>query len=194
MQFEVEQKFSVADHGLIRKRLGELGAECLGTDSQADTYFAHPARDFAHTDEALRLRRVGDQNWITYKGPKVDPHTKTRRELEVPLAAGPLSFDQYTELLIALGFGPVATVCKSRERWHLAYRHFQGQHLNERSCEVEVALDDVDQVGLFVEMEIAARDEQLSLAYETIDSLANDLNLTRGERRSYLELFLKSAP
>jgi adenylate cyclase, class 2 len=194
MQFEVEQKFSVVDHGAIRKRLRDMGAECLGTDLQADTYFAHPARDFAQTDEALRLRRVGDENWITYKGPKVDSRTKTRRELELPLAAGPVSFEQYSELLMALGFRPVATVHKTRERWRLAYRHVPGQHQSERSCEVEIALDDVEQVGLFVELEVAATDDGLLLAHEVIDSLANDLGLSRSERRSYLELLLKPAP
>jgi adenylate cyclase class 2 len=194
MQFEVEQKFSVADHGPIRKRLGELGAVFLGIDPQVDTYFAHPARDFSQTDEALRLRRVGDQNWITYKGPKVDTRTKTRRELELPLAVGTLSFDQYSELLMALGFSPVATVHKSRERWQLAYCPTRGQHQSERSFGVEIALDDVEHVGLFVELEVAATDEGLLLAYEIIHSLANDLDLTRGERRSYLELISRTAP
>ena len=44
-----------------------------------------PCRDFAQTDEALRIRTVGDTSFVTYKGPKLDATTKTRRELELPL-------------------------------------------------------------------------------------------------------------
>ena len=66
----------------------ELGATIEPPVVQVDQYFAHPARDFAQTDEALRLRRVGKQNFITYKGSKIDATTKTRREIELPLAPG----------------------------------------------------------------------------------------------------------
>jgi adenylate cyclase class 2 len=194
MHLEVEQKFRVTDHEPLRCRLDELGAERKGTVVQADRYFAHPARDFARTDEALRLRQVGDENWITYKGPKLDSQTKTRRELELPLAPGPLSLEQYAELLVALGFRPVATVQKTRERWRLVYRSSLERELADRSCAVEIALDTVERMGLFVELEATVAEEGKSLAYEAIDSLANNLKLSRIERRSYLELLLETSP
>lgn len=195
MDFEVEQKFPVEEHGPIRTRLGQLGAECLGIVAQTDTYFAHPSRDFAQTDEALRLRRVGDLNWITYKGPKIDSRTKTRQELELPLAAGSLSFDQHVELLTALGFRPVAAVHKNREQWRLIDERPSGENPTGRCFEIEIALDDVRQVGRFVELEtVAGGEDELLLAYEVINSLANDLQLGRAERRSYLELLLETSP
>src|SRR5688500_16438791 len=120
MHFEVEQKFKVASLAAVREQLLALGAEFGDPIDQADTYFAHPARDFARTDEALRLRRVGDETWITYKGPKLDMTSKPRQELELPLQAGPDVFDRHCELLAALGFRPVATVRKRRKPAHLA--------------------------------------------------------------------------
>jgi ABC-type sulfate transport system permease component len=39
-------------------------------------------------DEAFRLRRVGERNYMTYKGPKLDATTKSRPEEEVRLADG----------------------------------------------------------------------------------------------------------
>ena len=58
MHFEVEQKFALANPAAVADRLAELGATDAQTVVQVDRYFNHPARDFAQTDEALRLRRV----------------------------------------------------------------------------------------------------------------------------------------
>ena len=77
MAFEVEQKFRTSKLSSLRNRLASAGATASGEIEQADTYYSHPQRDFAATDEALRLRRVGDANYFTYKGPKLDATTKT---------------------------------------------------------------------------------------------------------------------
>ncbi|WP_380676690.1 class IV adenylate cyclase [Salinigranum sp. GCM10025319] len=55
--YEVEVKLP-ADHTAVRRRLAELDAEPLGTVIQRDTYYDAPHREFAETDEALRIRRV----------------------------------------------------------------------------------------------------------------------------------------
>ena len=86
---------------------------------QSDRYFAHPSRDFARTDEALRIRTVGASSFVTYKGPKIDVTTKTRRELELPLDPGDADGSQFAELLTALGFTPVAVVRKQRCPFHI---------------------------------------------------------------------------
>jgi adenylate cyclase class 2 len=186
MHLEVEQKFPAADLATVRRRLLALGAEFAAPIDQADTYFSHPARNFAETDEALRLRRVGEANFITYKGPKLDLQTKTRRELELPLPLGAGEFDRFSELFVVLGFAVVATVRKRRELGWLMHRGMR----------VEAALDSVEAVGQFVELEIAADDAGLAAAQACIGSLAGQLDLANPERRSYLELLLgkKSQP
>ena len=83
MHFEVEQKFALDSVAEVEQRLAHWGAGS-GVSEQSDLYFNHPARDFAKTDEALRLRSVGDEHFITYKGPKLDATTKTRQEIELP--------------------------------------------------------------------------------------------------------------
>ena len=108
MPLEVEQKFAVADRGALERRLAELSPSPGPAEFQVDSYFAHPSRDFARTDEALRLRTVGESNYITYKGPKLDTTTKTRREIELELPEGADSARHGNELLTALGFTPVA--------------------------------------------------------------------------------------
>ena len=67
---EVEMKFPVADFAALERRLAEWGARADALRTDADHYVNAPDRDFARTDEALRLRRTGSANHVTYKGPK----------------------------------------------------------------------------------------------------------------------------
>ena len=182
--FEVEQKFNVETHAGVEGQLRELGARFAEPIEQVDRYFAHPQRDFASTDEALRIRCVGDENYITYKGPKIDTATKTRREIELPLRSGTEHAEQFAELLQALGFEPVASVRKIRRSAALRYQDW----------DFEVALDEVTSLGTFVELELAADSSQLDAARERLHTLAAQLNLTNVERRSYLELLLEADP
>src|SRR5712692_1927574 len=111
---EVEQKFRGVDFTALEQRLRALGAVEGERRSEADHYFNAPDRDFARTDEALRIRRVGTANLVTYKGPKRDLHTKTRTEIEVPLSDGYETADEFARLLVHLGYRPVAVVRKDR--------------------------------------------------------------------------------
>jgi adenylate cyclase, class 2 len=163
------------------RELGARGGEVL---EQVDRYFNHPARDFAKTDEALRLRRVGAANFITYKGPKLDPTTKTRREIELPLPPGAAEAEGFSELLVALGFRPVSEVRKTRRLLHV---DFQGHP-------VEVALDNVAGLGAFIELELSADENKMAAAKACIAALTAALGLHDSERRSYLELLLIHSP
>jgi adenylate cyclase class 2 len=181
MRYEVEQKHRVSDVGALVKRLTDHGARFGETIQQSDQYFAHPCRDFAKTDEALRIRTVGNASFVTYKGPKLDTTTKTRHEIELPLSSSDADGSQFAELLAALGFRPVATVRKHRRKFEL--------RVAEQS--VEGALDEVDGLGSYVELELIADAASLGTAKRTITQLGSDLNLGPSERRSYLELLLE---
>jgi adenylate cyclase class 2 len=181
MQLEVEQKHRIDDLGALVSELKKRGVSVGPAVTQVDRYFAHPARDFAKTDEALRIRTVGVRSFVTYKGPKLDAITKTRRELELPLAETDGDGQQFAELLEALGFRPVASVRKSRRTFHL----------QARGREVEGALDEVEGVGTFAELELLADDAGVEEARETIRALADELKLGASERRSYLEMLLE---
>lgn len=180
MHFEVEQKFPIRNAAFIEQRLRELGARDGQSMAQVDQYFNHPARDFAKTDEALRLRQIGETNFVTYKGPKLDATTKTRKELELPLPDGASIAASFAELLQALGFRHVAEVRKLRRTLHL---HWQGR-------DIEIAIDEVSSLGTFLEIELVASEADLDEARKCIASLAAELQLEDSERRSYLELLL----
>jgi adenylate cyclase, class 2 len=182
MQFEVEQKHLVENVAALVAELERRGVAIGAPIEQVDQYFAHPSRDFAVTDEALRIRSMGGKSFVTYKGPKLDATTKTRRELELPLDANDTKGEHFGELLAALGFTPVAAVRKRRRAFHI--------DVSGRS--VEGALDDVDQVGTFVELELQSDDKSLDATRAIISALAADLKLGPSERRSYLEMLLET--
>jgi adenylate cyclase class 2 len=176
---EVEMKFPVREFVDIARQVQQRGV-LQRTIEEIDHYFNAPNRDFAKTDEALRLRQVGTANYVTYKGPKRDAQTKTRAEIEVPLAEGPSTANDFMQLLTHLGFRPVATVHKRRTIYGLADQPFP----------LEVCLDEVEDVGRFVELEILAPEDQLDAARDQLLATASKLGLATSERRSYLELLL----
>jgi adenylate cyclase class 2 len=178
MQLEIEQKFRVADHAAAREKLLALGAEPGGTVEQRDEYLRHPARDFTQTGEALRLRSIDGEPFVTYKGPKLDATVKTRHELEFALGeAG----EGLAELLKLLGFQSVAEVRKQRERFHLV----------RQGLSFEIALDTVDGLGRFVEVELVVDESGVELAQKAVVAIAAELGLSELESRSYLRMLLE---
>ena len=181
---EIEMKFPASDFPALERTLADWGAARDAARTDADHYFNAPDRDFAHTDEALRLRRIAAANYVTYKGPKRDAQTKTRTEVEVPLAEGDDAARDFTALLTHLGYRPTAVVRKRRTIYHLRREGFA----------LEVCLDEVEGLGRFVELEIRAPEEQLEQGRTVLLATTAQLGLGPSERRSYLELLLEKRP
>jgi adenylate cyclase class 2 len=184
MTYEVELKFPLPDVATVealRQRIAAMGAHPGQPLDQRDIYFAHPSRDFAQTDEVFRLRCVGDDNFLTYKGPVLDAVAKTRREIEVPTASGLTTREQLREMFASLGFREVRDVVKRREPFHL---HWQNRDL-------EIVIDNVRELGWFAELEIIAEDSDRDAARECLFALSQELNFGQSERRSYLRLLLE---
>ncbi len=181
MSYEVELKFPVDDPRIPLLKLMNLGAVKQSTIEQRDTYFSHPCRSFAETNEALRIRRIGDENRITYKGPIIDQETKMRREIELPFQSGQTAGRKLHDLLETLGFGMVHSVVKTRETYDLTWQ--------QRHC--EVCVDTVEGLGTFMEVETLAEELSLDDAKQTILKLAAVLGLSKPERRSYLTMLIQ---
>src|SRR5438105_5568245 len=112
IMLEIEMKFPVTGFLGLEPLLCDQGAHEKEALEEADHYFNAPDRDFARTDEALRLRRIGSGNFVTYKGPKRDLLTKTRTEIEVPLAEGDAAGSGFLQILHHLGYRAVLVVRK----------------------------------------------------------------------------------
>jgi adenylate cyclase class 2 len=123
------------------------------------------------TDEALRIREAGDEYTLTYKGPKLDKLTKTREEIEIKLDdPAPMA-----GVLKMLGFMEVAPVVKTRSHYTLG--------------DYQVALDEVEGLGHFIEIEKHADSYKPEELVELLKSLG--VEESKIERRSYLELLFE---
>ena len=206
--YEVEIKVP-ADIDAVRDRLRDVDAERIGARRQRDVYYDAPHRDFVETDEALRVRHEtplpdgiesvdapddtpddvpngtlddtpvdAETTKLTYKGPLLDEESKTRTEYET----GVDDAEAVAGVLSGLGFEPAATVEKRREFWS--------------HDEFTVTLDDVADLGEFVEIERAVDDEAAieetrDEAIAALDRLG--LDGSAQIRTSYLGLLLADA-
>lgn len=170
IEFEVKARVPLGEEARVRKALGAP----VRVERQVDAYLAHPSRDFASTDEALRVRVAGGRTEVTYKGPKLDRDTKARREITLTAAEGEAAA---LALFSSLSFRLVARVAKTR-----SLTEFRG---------FEAAFDEIEGLGAFVELERALPDgASLEDAKRDARDALSALALHETERRSYLELLL----
>lgn len=168
---EIEAKLQVDSLKRIRQNLEVLGAAVIGTQEQNDIYYNAPDRDFARTDEALRVRYTEEGALVTYKGPKQPAGgIKAREEINLAVADG----ERFEAILRRLGYRQARAVRKRREEWL-----WHGAH---------IALDSVEGLGDFVEIELETG-VGMENAAEWIDKIEKELGIA-GPRitASYLEL------
>lgn len=182
MGFEIEIKVRVDSLDPIREKLIKNNSAIIADQDEHDVYFNAPDRDFAVTDEALRLRYVENQKFgkkvppcITYKGAKTGIEGfKAREELIVDLSSG----DDFAKILERLSFRKTADVLKHREIYQ---------------CEdAIVTLDYLNGIGTFCEIEASSKLSQEE-SVKVIEDAAEKYGVI-GERLtcSYLEIVLDS--
>jgi len=178
---EVEVKAYIKDIEKFMEKLKNIKAKFLKEEKQIDVYFNSPTRNFAETDEALRVRQIigiasripaglqtftdEDKFYLTYKGKKIDKETKTREEIETSCD------EKIFDVLEKLNFKKVASVEKRRK--YYKYKNF------------EICVDNVKGLGNFVEIESHDLNNK-----EEIFNLLEIFDIKREEtiRKSYLEL------
>ncbi|GAB7015977.1 class IV adenylate cyclase [Methanogenium cariaci] len=170
---EVETKIAVSNLPEIADCLRSRGAVDLGSSVQQDTYLNATHRDYAKTDEALRVRETASGTEITYKGPK-SPGSKSKARTEITLSVA--SAPDAIALLTATGFFVSATVRKERHEFQ-----YGG---------TTIALDRVENLGTYIEIEVLT-DADIAAADKKIDAVKKELNISGAHIPvSYLELLL----
>jgi adenylate cyclase class 2 len=175
---EVERKYHATPAAL--EALATVTDTTADPVEQTDLYLNAPDRDFAATDEALRLRSTTasggrPQVVITYKGPRTADAAKARTEYEV----GVESLETTAAIFEALGYIEVARVRKQRQRCQWA--------------DVDVSIDTLAEGGQFIELELTvANEEDVAAADADLADRAGRLGLSAAELepRSYLGLVL----
>jgi adenylate cyclase class 2 len=171
--FEFELKVRISSLDPVRKQLIEHNARFCGRIHEHDIYYNAPHRDFGVTDEAIRVRYTNDHAVVTYKGAKIKTSgLKAREELNTVVDSGAV----FEQMLDRLGFTRTTEVNKWRENYRLS--------------NAAIMLDEVEDLGTFVEIEILAEDENSNTAAR-IEEIAKEIGVC-GEPiiASYLELLL----
>ncbi len=181
--FEIEQKYRYSDWPRLIAQLTSVGATTDGPFEESDDYYNAPDRDFATTDEVFRIRHIGPETLLSYKGPKLPGAVKSRREIEAPLQGGHANAKLAQELVLALGYRPTATVRKVRQIYAV----------NWHSRVLQICLDEIEQLGKFVEVELLVEESERETARETIEEFASEFGLNVVEPRSYLRMVLEAA-
>jgi adenylate cyclase class 2 len=172
-QIEIEVKSRLADRRALERKLKALGAKLHDEAVETDTYYNHPARDFAQTDEALRIRLCKGHATLTYKGPKLDKTSKSREEIIVAVDDANLA----GAMVEKLGFCAVASVRKRRRVYELG--------------KFEICVDQVDGLGDYFEIEVRGPKKGYEKLRDGALKLLVELGGKEPERRSYLELLLE---
>jgi adenylate cyclase class 2 len=173
IMLEFELKIRVPSLDPVRKRLMENDARFCGSEHEHDIYFNAPHRDFGVTDESIRVRYSNTTTVVTYKGAKIKTYgLKAREELNVVIDSG----EVFEQMLDRLGFTRAAEVNKWRENYRLS--------------DAGIMLDEVEDLGTFVEIEIMS-DNEISDTAARIEEIAKKIGVS-GEPilASYLELLL----
>ena len=173
---EIEIKAKIDNHHSVLEKLNEIGAVYSHSEQQYDIYFNAPHKDFKASDEALRIREVPIDDKLkrilTYKGPKLDSETKTRKEVEVEFD----NTENMIDILVNIGFEASAVVKKSRRIFKYG--------------DYEICLDKLEKLGYYLEIEyVSDEDEDVDRIKEYIFNLFEKLDIdSEFERRSYLGL------
>ena len=165
---EVEVKLPVFRRPAIEQGLRRLGFIPGHLIKESDTYFTSDFHDFMGTDEALRIRESENLSttravsFLTYKGPKLDSVSNTRKELETEVADGGVC----RNILLSLGYRELAPVRKLR-------------------------VDQVEGLGSFLELEMLVEQEsERPDALKKIEAILHDLDCRMEDTTRYSYLFM----
>ena len=175
LMIEVETKLRINNIEQMEERLKGLKSMYKGEKTEMDLYFDHPDIRIFRSGSALRVRDANGVCRLTYKGPKKDDETTSREEIEIRIE----SAKEMQKILAELGFYKLCEVKKQRKTYLLG--------------DLIVTLDDVEDLGEFIEVEgKASNDAEYMEKKNEIFMLLNELELSSEviSQRSYLEMLL----
>lgn len=179
---EVEIKVQIQNKEQLAEELRNNGFEKGNLFRETDIYFDKESGELRKGDQALRIRQYENltlhekTSCITYKGPKLDQISMTRKELEMKIEDG----ETGKEILANLGFHPVMPVVKLRQYYH--------------KKEMTACLDHVEGLGDYLELEIVVEnEEEKEEGLDSILALLAKLGYRKEDiiRTSYLSMLQK---
>ena len=157
---EIEIKAICENKKAVKTKLKEFGATKGKQKHQIDEYYNHPSRDTRKTKEYIRLRYNPDseEGVFAYHLNISDGVTK---EFEIKID----NVKTFKEILEKLGFPLLGVIDKQRETYN--YNEFK------------VTLDDVKDIGMFVEIEADGDKTEIPEKKEQCAKLLEQLGISK---------------
>lgn len=170
---EVERKYRVDNTSYIIKRLGELGYKKTESVHQYDIVFLQKSdsfKTFKVGDPVIRIRKANSLSTLTFKRAINNDGDTIEHEIKVE----PTS--EVEEFLLEIGFKPITKIEKVRTEFKLD--------------PITISLDEVTNLGHFVEVEILCIEGEEEQAKENIAKVAGAIGLDplRIEKKKYDQL------
>lgn len=178
---EVELKIFVKNITSLEEQLLKKGFTEGNSLKESDYYLDDESGSIRNHDQALRIRCSQDlssgviTNTITYKGPKLDTISMTRKELEIHTD----NLETAIEIFSSLGYKTIYPVIKQREYFN--------------KDKITVCIDQVEHLGNFFELEIIVENElEKNAALEQLLELLEELGYQKKDiiTKSYLSMLL----
>ncbi len=149
---EIEIKVKIDSFEKIEEGLKKLGCEVSEPITQNDVVFFDKNYD-GKTRNVLRIRTVNDKSILTFKRSTVDELSSIEKEVEIK------NPEIMTEMIELLGYEEYVRVNKKRKKCN--YKNY------------EICLDEVENLGLYVEVEKMSDEDQEIVKQELIDFLVS---------------------
>lgn len=164
-KLEIEKKYYIKNSTIeeLTSAIKKIGAEYNGEGRQCDIYFNVPGRDSLTTKECLRIRESEIKKEITYKPATRDSDMNNSffAKKEVNLAIQDIEIAKI--LLLDIGCTVLAEVRKERKRFRLD--------------KFKIFIDNILNVGLFIEIEIMDILDNVQQGIEEIDEIMKKMNI-----------------
>lgn len=163
---EVEAKYYIGnDVRALSDQIARLGWIEDKRSSQDDIYYTSRHKDLIASEECLRIRSTGSYDELTWKPPTTGAMKEEgqywKEELNIDISD---KVSAFRDLLKRLDFVEIVTVHKSRTEYRV-------------DDTTSVALDYIDRLGWFVEIETFSDPELAATALQKNDSIAAALGL-----------------
>jgi len=154
---EIEIKAFVKNKKDIEKKIKQTGAVLSGTGKQIDIYYNSPVKNIKGSNEYIRLRTKKGKSIFGYHINKKDYTEEHEIEVNDP--------KKFKQILKLTGFKELGVIEKKRKKFK--YKEF------------EICLDDVKDIGLFIEIETDGKPNEVKEKRESCIELLEKLGISR---------------
>lgn len=147
---EIEVKILDIDREGIERKLLSMGAKKTFEGEVCGIFYDYDDGSIRKAGDTMRLRKVGDRAYITYKRFLENARAKIRKEYETEVA----DFESARMILSSLGLVPWMEMLKRRTTYELPGVHFElDKHIDSYSYVpdfLEIEAGDVDTLYKYV--------------------------------------------